>query len=573
MANNINITFSKADMGLENVDNTSDLNKPISTATQTALDDKVDKEAGSRLITSAEATLLGNTSGTNTGDQDLQSVVTAGNTTDTDIQFGDGVGVLLNNTSRLREGTIDSGAGGGVAQICAVGYELKWEAGSQYVMDGNGLLIREVNHKFTSIPDANNDDSQGFYVGSRWILDDGSLYICTDSTTDTAVWELQTIDTVPTDGSVKAVESNGVFDALADKVDKEAGSRLITSAESTLLGNTSGTNTGDQTLSSLNAEDLANKATNFTTVNDTLYPSVKAVDDHINSKLVGLWDDRGSYDASINLFPSSGGSGISGAIMKGDIWTINVQGTLGGTVMHVGDTVRALIDSPAQTTANWALLESAIGYVPENVANKVTTFSGNTTSDIKYPSVKAIVDNYTSSNIKTILGITTLSGSNTGDQDLSGYQATLTATNLKTLVDTFVATTTPVDADVVPITNSAGTTTKKLSWSNFKSTLLAYFDTIFPRVTAATTGSVISFNVPVVWNTPASPSSSNLTDDLTGAKIGYIQKIYHNKATAPTVPAGWVLIGTGTYTTSTLNIIFAEWVSGTRVEYWITKPA
>lgn len=424
MANNINITFSKADMGLENVDNTSDLNKPISTATQTALDDKVDKEAGSRLITSAEATLLGNTSGTNTGDQDLQSVVTAGNTTDTDIQFGDGVGVLLNNTSRLREGTLDSGAGGGVAQICAVGYELKWEAGSQYVMDGNGLLIREVNHKFTSIPDANNDDSQGFYVGSRWILDDGSLYICTDSTTAAAVWVLQTIDAVPTDGSVKAVESNGVFDALADKVDKEAGSRLITSAESTLLGNTSGTNTGDET----------------------------------------------------------------------------------------------------DTT------------------------------------------------IKTKLGITTLSGSNTGDQDLSGYQSTLTATNLKTLVDTFTTTTTPIDADVVPITDSAGNTTKKLSWSNFKTTLLAYFDTIFPRITVATTGSVISFSVPVVWNTPASPSSSNLTDDLTGAKIGYIQKIYHNKATAPTVPAGWVLIGTGTYTTSTLNIIFAEWVSSTRVEYWITKP-
>ena len=396
MANNINITFSKADMGLENVDNTSDLNKPISTATQTAIDNI-----------------------------DLQSVTTLGNTTDSDIQFGDGVGVVLNNTSRLREGTIDSGAGGGVAQICAVGYELKWEAGSQYVMDGNGLLIREVNHKFTSIPDANNDDSQGFYVGSRWILDDGSLYICTDSTTAAAVWVLQTIDAVPTDGSVKAVESNGVFDALADKVDKEAGSRLITSAESTLLGNTSGTNTGDET----------------------------------------------------------------------------------------------------DTT------------------------------------------------IKTKLGITTLSGSNTGDQDLSGYQATLTATNLKTLVDTFTTTTTPVDADVVPITDSAGTTTKKLSWSNFKTTLLAYFDTIFPRATSATTGSVISFNVPVVWNTPASPSSSNLTDDLTGAKIGYIQKIYHNKATAPTVPAGWVLIGTGTYTTSTLNIIFAEWVSSTRVEYWITKPA
>jgi len=179
----------------------------------------------------------------------------------------------------------------------------------------------------------------------------------------------------------------------------------------------------------------------------------------------------------------------------------------------------------------------------------------------------------TDTTIKTKLGITTLSGSNTGDQDLSGYQVTLTSTNLKTLVDTFTTITTPVDADVVPITDSAGTTTKKLSWSNFKTTLLAYFDTIFPRKTVAGTGSVISFDVPVVWNTPSSPSASDLTDDLTSAKIGYIQKIYHNKAVAPTVPAGWVLIGTGTYTTSTLNIIFAEWVSGTRIEYWVTKPA
>ena len=89
----------------------------------------------------------------------------------------------------------------------------------------------------------------------------------------------------------------------------------------------------------------------------------------------------------------------------------------------------------------------------------------------------------------------------------------------------------------------------------------------------ATTGSVISFTTPQVYNTPASPSASDLTDSLTGAVIGIVQKIYHNKAVAPTVPAGWVLIGTGTYTTSTLNIIFAEWVSSTRVEYWITKPA
>jgi len=52
-----------------------------------------------------------------------------------------------------------------------------------------------------------------------------------------------------TDGvTTKSPSENAVFDALALKVDKVTGSRLITSAEATILGNTSGTNTGDQNL-------------------------------------------------------------------------------------------------------------------------------------------------------------------------------------------------------------------------------------------------------------------------------------------------------------------------------------
>lgn len=279
--------------------------------------------------------------------------------------------------------------------------------------------------------------------------------------------------------SFKIESSTGSDVIIPQATNIDAG--LLNASDKAKLDNTSGINTGDQTLVSLNAEDIDNKVTDFTTindilypttqavdtyltaqvpslvetfidsnvelntnkaidfttVNDTLYPSVKAVDDHINSKLAGLWDDRGSYDASTNLFPSSGGSGGSGAIMKGDIWTINVEGTLGGTLMHVGDTVRALVDSPAQTSTNWALLENAIGYVPENVSNKVTTFTGNTSSDIKYPSVKAIVDNFSSSNIKSILGVTVLSGSNTGDQDLSTLL--VKSNNLSDLTNTTTA--------------------------------------------------------------------------------------------------------------------------------------
>lgn len=51
------VTLSKSDVGLENVDNTSDLNKPISTATQTALNLKADK--ATTYTKTATDTLLG----------------------------------------------------------------------------------------------------------------------------------------------------------------------------------------------------------------------------------------------------------------------------------------------------------------------------------------------------------------------------------------------------------------------------------------------------------------------------------------------------------------------------------
>jgi hypothetical protein len=109
-----------------------------------------------------------------------------------DLIFGDGAGILLDNGSRLRKGTIDALTGGskGIAQICAVGYELKWEAGRLYVMDGNGLLIRHSLHNFNIVPSVNEDDTKGYYVGSLWTLDDGTTYICSDSTTGAATWDL-----------------------------------------------------------------------------------------------------------------------------------------------------------------------------------------------------------------------------------------------------------------------------------------------------------------------------------------------------------------------------------------------
>ena len=128
-----------------------------------------------------------------------------------------------------------------------------------------------------------------------------------------------------------------------------------------------------------------------------------------------------------------------------------------------------------------------------------------------------------------------------------------------------------------PIASSGGTT-PEISISQANISTDGYLSSIDwntfndkANKAAAITGVSVAFAIPQIYNSVASPATGNITDNLTGAIIGVVQKIYHNNSVAPTFPAGWVKLGSGTYTTSTLNIIYAEWVSGTRVEYWIVK--
>ncbi len=112
---------------------------------------------------------------------------------------------------------------------------------------------------------------------------------------------------------------------------------------------------------------------------------------YADSLVVGLLDDRGNHDASGNTYPSTGGSGAAGAILKGDLWTISVAGTIGGHPVTPGDFIRALVDTPGTTDSNWAIAENNLGYVAENSANKVTSLSGAST-DTQYPSAKLTYD-------------------------------------------------------------------------------------------------------------------------------------------------------------------------------------
>ena len=121
---------------------------------------------------------------------------------------------------------------------------------------------------------------------------------------------------------------------------------------------------------------------------DTIIPSQKAIKTYVDGSVAGLLDLRGGYDASGNAYPTTGGSGTGGAVMKGDVWIISVAGTLGGEAVQVGDSIIANIDTPAQTASNWNHLNANISYVPENVANKKTDLTDN--SNTYYPSQKAV---------------------------------------------------------------------------------------------------------------------------------------------------------------------------------------
>ena len=162
------------------------------------------------------------------GSADLATVLTNGNTSGAnDISFDVNQGLLFSNSSRVREGRSDQGLGGakGVAMICSLDYQLKWEAGRLYVMDQSGLFIRWSLYNFTTAPTVNDDDTKGYYAGSRWATDDGTVYYCGDATTGAAQWVIQS-NAVPNLlqvlGSGKSAQGTGIIDLSFLEFDQAA---------------------------------------------------------------------------------------------------------------------------------------------------------------------------------------------------------------------------------------------------------------------------------------------------------------------------------------------------------------
>ena len=112
--------------------------------------------------------------------------------TNGDSIYVDPTEIGLNNGAKLKKGTTDGGLGGykGIALKCSVDYELKWEAGRLYTMQQDGFTIRSVEHCMTA-PTSNDDETKGYVVGTRWVMDSWKTYVCTHAGEGNADWELR----------------------------------------------------------------------------------------------------------------------------------------------------------------------------------------------------------------------------------------------------------------------------------------------------------------------------------------------------------------------------------------------
>ena len=143
--------------------------------------------------------------------------------------------------------------------------------------------------------------------------------------------------------------------------------------------------------------------------NNTQVATTEFVQAVVGATLTNVWKDQGNFDASNGTWPTSGAHTLAyDATKTGYLWRISTAGTLnGGVVVSVGDSIRALVDNAGNTSADWAVIEGNIGYMPENASNKVTTLANPAVGT--YPTTQTVVEALDANLDATVNTVTTTS--------------------------------------------------------------------------------------------------------------------------------------------------------------------
>jgi hypothetical protein len=225
----------------------------------------------------------------------------------------------INNESLLGSGNITISGSGGVTTLEGLDGAINLAAGANVTITDNGNDTITIAAASGGVTDGDKGDITVSASGATWTIDNGVVSndkLATgidaaklgDGTVSNT--EFQTLNGVTSaiqtqlDGKVDenaaitgATKTKITYDAkglvtagadattadIADSTDK----RYVTDAQLTVIGNTSGTNSGDNATNSqysglaASKEDVANKSTSVTTdqASNTKYPSVKAVYD------------------------------------------------------------------------------------------------------------------------------------------------------------------------------------------------------------------------------------------------------------------------------------------------------
>jgi hypothetical protein len=438
------LTGLKTALTLNNVNNTSDLNKPISTLIQTALD------------------LKANTSDVNT------SLGLKLNKADTST---------LSNRIDLKANTSD------------VTTSLGLKANTSDVNTSIGTKVDKVTGKELSTNDYTTVEKTKLaaITGTNTGDQNLSAYATTADVTSGLALKLNKADTstlsnridlkanatdVATDLALKASLSE-LTSGLANKVDKVSGKNLSTNdystTEKTKLAAITGTNTGDQDLSLLattasvvlkaNAtdvstslalkENISNKSTAVdlggTTPSDILFPTQKAVKDYVtaNNSGGGVADggittiklaDGAVSDAKINTV--SGSKVIGNITGNAATATLATNATTAGNITATSNTTLTTLSNLTSvgtiTSGVWsgtavAVEKGGTGLISSGTNGQVLTSTGSGTLTWTTPST-------TATKLTTARKINNVDFDGSGDITVTADAGTLTGTTIKSTV-------------------------------------------------------------------------------------------------------------------------------------------
>jgi hypothetical protein len=310
--------ITKTMVGLGNADNTSDANKPVSSAAQaafdlkantsdvnTALATKVDKVTGKELstndYTTAEKTKLAAITGTNTGDQDLSALAT-------------------NSALALKANTSDVNTALNLkANSADVTSTLNLKANTTDVNTALATKLDKVTGKELSTNDYTTAEK---------------TKLAAITGTNTGDQDLSSLAT----NTALALKANttDVNTALATKLDKVTGKELstndYTTAEKTKLAAITGTNTGDQDLSALATNTALALKANTTDVNTALNLKLDVTGNASSAtKLATTRNINGvAFDGSVDITVTANAGTLTGTTLATNVVNSSLSGV--GTI-------------------------------------------------------------------------------------------------------------------------------------------------------------------------------------------------------------------------------------------------